>query len=425
MDERKDFIETLQTMIRGLQEDGMITSEQLKEGIEIPLEWFFSRGIDRRILSKTFENICAKINPGYNKALKRIYAIDTVRIIERNGKIGIQVLGRDNWTFFNISDEGFHQKGRIETFDSHEFITELQNTMREAKRDKLKTRFDNLSDEEIQNILSTIYDQRQRENEEKGLAISLSEMIQNFGEYYRYLWSEKEQAEKKDIEVTSGGLIEQDVDQMPRTRTRSGDGGGTPERVNEIYPFEQRDAIFRDLNPMKIISFDSIDEEGRVQKGTYTSYVFTNPRENRGYFIISEPYRGDKSCRGVYLSDKFVEDLNGGEENSNFWVDITRIYLEMSGQEFHDEPSTYTFRHRALEQYAARMKYIISGEIDPNVSKSVIYTAKMNLSKLFGIEMNKQKISEIASEVSREEIDEARRAIMPQTKEQSVGGREE
>ena len=164
--------------------------------------------------------------------------------------------------------------------------------------------------------------------------------------------------------------------------------------VNEIYPFEQRDAIFRDLNPMKIISFDSIDEEGRVQRGTYTSYVFTNPRENRGYFIISEPYRGDKSCRGVYLSDKFVEDLNGGEENSNFWVDITRIYLEMSGQEFHDEPSTYTFRHRALEQYAARMKYIISGEIDPNVSKSVIYTAKMNLSKLFGIEMNKQKLSE-------------------------------
>ena len=212
---------------------------------------------------------------------------------------------------------------------------------------------------------------------------------------------------------------------MSYTRTVTGSGGGSVERVNEIYPFEERDQIFRQLKPMEIISFDSIDGEGQVQRGTYTSYVYANRRENGGYFIISEPYRGDKSCRAVYLSEEQKMHFQEGEENTDFWVDMARAYLEMSGQEFHDEPSTYTFKHRALEPYAARMQYIISGDIDSNVSKSVIYSAKMNLSKLFGIEMNKQKLSEIASEVSREEIDEARRAVMPQTKEQSVGGREE
>ena len=85
MDERKDFIDTLQTTIRGLQEDGIITSEQLEENIEVPLEWFYSSGIDRRILSKTFENICEKVNPGYKKSTNRkIVTIRSFWYIIRN-----------------------------------------------------------------------------------------------------------------------------------------------------------------------------------------------------------------------------------------------------------------------------------------------------------------------------------------------------
>ena len=173
---------------------------------------------------------------------------------------------------------------------------------------------------------------------------------------------------------------------------------------------------------MEIISFDSIDGEGQVQRGTYTSYVYANRRENGGYFIISEPYRGDKSCRAVYLSEEQKMHFQEGEENTDFWVDMARAYLEMSCQEFHDEPSTYTFKHRALEPYAARMQYIISGDIDSNVSKSVIYSAKMNLSKLFGIEINKQRLGKIVNEVSKEELDEVRGTLIPQAKEQNVGG---
>ena len=270
-----------------------------------------------------------------------------------------------------------------------------------------------------------MHDQRQQENEAEGLSIALSEMIENFGEYYKYLYSEKEQAEKEDIEVTSGGLIEQDVDSMPYTRTTGKGGGEKTERVNEIYPFEERDSIFRQLKPMKIISFDSIDEDRQVQRGTYTSYIYHNNRDNGGYFLISEPYRGDRACRAAYISDEYIKTLDDGEGNTNFWVDIARGYLEMSGQEFHDEKSTYTFKHRTLDTYAARLQYIISGKIDSNVSKSVIYSAKMNLSQLFGIEISKQRLSQIASGVTREEVSEVRRAIMPQAQVLSVGGREE
>ena len=97
----------------------------------------------------------------------------------------------------------------------------------------------------------------------------------------------------------------------------------------------------------------------------------------------------------------------------------------MSSQEFHEEPSTYTFKHRTLDTYATRMKYIITGDIAPNATRGLIYSAKTNLSKLFGIEINKQRLSKIASGVTREEIEEARRTIMPQTQEKNLGGREE
>ena len=422
MDERKDFIDTLQTTIRGLQEDGIITSEQLKEKIEVPLEWFYSSGIDRRILSKTFENICEKVNPGYKKATNRNYAINTVKLSEYDGKIRLKIVGRDKWTFFDISDESSHTQGKIQTFSSDEFIEEMNNTIRRDKYGKLRNKFPHLSHEDLQDVMDLLYDSKQQENTTKGLSTSLSEMIENFGEYYRYLYNEKQLTEKEGIKVTSGGLIEQDVDQMSYTRTVAGSGGGSVERVNEIYPFEERDHIFRQLKPMEIISFDSIDGEGQVQRGTYTSYVYANRRENGGYFIISEPYRGDKSCRAVYLSEEQKMHFQEGEENTDFWVDMARAYLEMSCQEFHDEPSTYTFKHRALEPYAARMQYIISGDIDSNVSKSVIYSAKMNLSKLFGIEINKQRLGKIVNEVSKEELDEVRGTLIPQAKEQNVGG---
>ena len=424
MDGRKDFRDTLQTTIKELQEDGIITSEQLKEKIRVPIEWFYSNGVDRRILTKTMDNICGKVNPNYKSSTKKSYVIDTVNICESKGSIKVEVIGRDNWTRFYISDLSLHHKGKIEDFTGNEFIEEMQNTIVEQKQYRLKNRLRDLSDGEIKRILRIMYDQKQQENEAKGLSISLSEMIENFGEYYRYLYNEKEQAKAKDVEITPGGLIQQDVDQIPYTRTTKNSENERNERVNEIYPFEERDNIFRQLKPIKIISFDSIDEDRKIQKGTYTSYIYPNKRENGGYFLISEPYQGDKASRAVYVSDEHIETLNAGDENPNFWVDIARKYLEMSSQEFHEEPSTYTFKHRTLDTYATRMKYIITGDIAPNATRGLIYSAKTNLSKLFGIEINKQSLSKIASEITREEIEEARRVIMPQTQEKDRGGRE-
>ena len=425
MNEGKTFLDELQDTIKRLQNDGIITAEQIEAGLDVPIEWFFSKGIDRRILSKTMDNICRKVNPAYQKASKKSYDINTIKIIEKNGETFFQISGRDNWTVFNIASQSFHQKAKIETFDEKEFIRELQTTMRESKEYKLQNRLENLSDKQIQEVLRIMYDQRQQINEEKGLGLSLAEMIENFGEYYRYLYNEKEQAEKQDMEITSGGLIEQDVDTIPFTRSGSGSHRERNERVNEIYPFNDRDNIFRQLNPMQIISFDSVDEDKHVQRGTYTSYVYRNKRENGGYFIVAEPYRGDKACRVVYLTDEYVKSLQEGEEDSKFWVNISRTYLEMSGQEFNDEKSTYTMKHRALDTYAAKLQYIISGEKNPNVSNRVIYSGKIILSKLFGVEMNKQSLGEIASDTSREEIDAARRIILTERQEISQGGRAE
>ena len=427
MVERKTFLDTLQTTIRQLEKEGIITKEQLEEKINVPIEWLYSSGIDRKVLTKTMDNICKMINPVYKNSVKREYAIDHIRISERLDRIIIEVPGRDDWTYFCLSDEKFHKKGKIAYFSSEEFIQEIHKTMREAKQERLRSKIDSISTEDLTEIISVMFDQRQKENELKGLSISLSEMIENFGEYYKYLCNEKQQIRnelQEEVQIISGGLIEQDIDQRNYGSKTNGELSEKTERKNEIYPFEERDEIFRRLKPIKIISFDSIDENRQVQKGTYMSYVYKNNRENGGYFLISEPYQGDKSCRAVYLTEEYIENMQDGEKNSSFWVDIARAYLEMSGQEFHDENGTYTFKHRALDTYAARMKYIVSGEVDKNVSKSVIYSAKMNLAQLFGIEINKGKLGKIVEGVTKSEIDAARAVVTPRTLEKNVGGRE-
>lgn len=427
MDERKTFLETLQKTIRELQEAGIITEEQLKRKIEVPIGWFYSKDINSNILSKTMDNICSKINPDYLYKTKVKPFIDSVRICERYGKIIVEIPGRDGWTYFCLDDNSFHKEGKVAYFSSEEFIQEMYKTITESKREKIKSKFKSLSEEEISNIIEIMFDQKQQENETKGLSISLSEMMENFGEYYRYLYEEKAQVENSEVQVISGGLIEQDVDQMDNITTRrniEAGGNGKAERVNEIYPFEERDNIFKSLKPIQIISFDSIDENRQVQRGTYTSYVYKNKRDNGGYFLISEPYRGDKSCRAVYLTDEYINGLQGEEINNNFWIDIARTYLELSGQEFHDQKSTYTFKHRALDTYSAKMKYIVTGEIEPNISRSVIYSAKMNLAQLFGLDINKNKLSKIVEGVTRDEMNFARTFIAPRTQEKSAGGRE-
>lgn len=423
MDKGKTFLDKLQEVIKNLQEDGIITQEQLEEKIEIPIEWLYSKGIDRNVMTKTMDNICAMINPAYKKNPKKTYAINSIRICEKNGKIMIEVPGRDNWTCFYLSDDNYHKRGKTSYFSSEEFIHEIYKTMLEEKQNKLKQNIDSLSTEEVMNLLSIVYDRTQKENELKGLSISLSEMIENFGQYYRYLNNEPNEIKKElqsEVKAINGGLIEQETD----TRISSESSNSSGERKNEIYPFEERDMIFRKLKPLQVISFDSIGEDGKVINGTYTSYVYKNQRENGGYFIITEPYQGDKESRGTYLTDKDLQEMQEGEGNSNVFVDIARYYLEMSKQEFSKEKGTYTFKHRDLKNYAARMKYIISGEIDPNVSKNIIHSAKLNLNQLFGTNIDKKKLSKIADSVTEQEIDEARSIITPKTVEQDVGGRE-
>lgn len=423
MAERKTFLDTLQKTVRDLEKDGIITQEQLNEKIDIPIEWLYSRGIDRVAMAKAMDNICRIINPAYKNTVKSTYAINHIRICDKNGKIVIEVPGRDDWTCFYLSDGNYHKKSKISYFSSEEFAEEIYKTMLETKLNKIKQNTDSLSTDEIMHLLNIIYDQSQKENGLKGISISLSEMIENFGQYYRYLYDEKKQTRGKlSSKVVNGGLAEQGIEPQ-FSSVNSSKSNEKTERKNEIYPFEERDMIFRRLMPLKIISFDSIGEDGEVIKGTYTSYVYKNQRENGGYFLISEPYQGDKSNRAVYLTEEFIQSMKE-EDEDNIWADMARFYLEMSTQDFDNTSGTCKFNHGSLENYEARMQYIVSEKITPNVPKSIIYSAKLNLARLFGTNIGKKKLGKIAESVTNQEINEARSIITPKTVEQDVGGRE-
>lgn len=438
MDERKSFMETLEETINKLVSEGVITEEQLAKKITIPFEWLYSAGIHRSDLSTAMDNICKSINPNYKSNKKYSSSIEKVGILKRDGNLILDVNGRDNWTFFCISEDTQYKGGKIAYFTSEEFLEELYKAKVENKRSKINRNMA-LTEYESTLIMNLIFDKTQKENDMNGLSVSLSDMMKNLGEYYKYIVNEQqtqkemneqeqdeenteeasEEQEGQGVEKTEsgtsdiiyGGLIEQETDEIgPRGPIINPDSGRT--RKSEIYPIEQREQIFKQLFPQKIIIFDTINEEREVTRGSYMTFLFRNPRENGGYFLISEPLLGDKEARGVYLTDEYIDAMQEGEDPSKFWTELARCYLEMSRLEFSKEKGICVFNHTSLESYQERMSGVIRG--NNNISPNSRQNSRRSLARLFNTSLENIKLQGIVKGVTTQEIEEARMAVMNQ-----------
>ena len=415
MNVRKSFIETLEEVLNKLVEEGIITEEQLKNKIQIPFEWLYSKGIKRDDLSVAMDRICRRINPAYREKDKTSKSIETLNVLKRDGNTILEVCGRDNWTFFRISDDMTHKNGKISYFTTEEFLGELYITkiinMRRQINKKVK-----LPEDELNSIMNLIYSETQRENELNGLSVSLNDMMLNLGEYYKYMAEEKQEHDEAK-KIINGGLIEQEKDQIgPRGIRES--SGEIRSRKSDVYSIEEREEIFRKLGPEKIIQFDSIDEDRHVIQSSYLTYLFRNPRQNGGYFLISEPLSGDRETRAVYLTDEYVETMQDGEDEAKFWTEIARCYLEMSRNQFAKEQGTHVFRHEGLEAYEQRMRGVIAN--DNNVDNKAKWSARYALSHLFGTSMNEERLRQMAETATLEDVNEARTVIMNMRGEQTT-----
>lgn len=424
MAKKESFLKTLDDVTLKLILDGVLTPEDIKNGIEILPEWLHSSRLDRKTIMWAMRNLYGQKYPQTSYPLKIFKKDAKMYYSKMNETPAIKVTAGNRSII--ISDNEQEETGRYESkINSKRLIDEIINIKKEMKEFEL---YDlEYPKDEVKKIVDILFDSKQIKLEESAIPDILSEMAINFGEYYKWMEQEKQEIEKIRKEQENapieliGGFIQPAKDEYgPRSKNVV---DPTPERVSDIYSFSERDKMLRKLNPERIVKFTSTDEEGQIINGAYTCYIYKEPQGNKGYLVISEPLEGDKSTRVFYVDDKYVEDMKEGEEDLNrFWEEFVKLYIEdMTRTEFSEEKNTCIFNHTEdLDAYRKKIDEVINGiEKNPGTlqDKRAVMNAKRASVKLFGKFKYKQELLE---GVTLDRVNMARQAVFEnktQTKE--------
>ena len=374
MESEKSFLEVWKEEIYKLRDEGLITDEDIKNGVDLPFEWIGVSRIPRVAFIIALRDLYESEHPDSLYGGKRFEKLANLQYCEKEGNPALCIAARKNTV--TILDEDMPSTGwnqnvtvnnliplispAIKYFDTRNYMR--KNGMSRQEAEGAVEAFGELTEDEILE--------------------QLSEMAVNFGKYYKYIHQELQEGHKPEepIEI-NGGIIDPAVD---IARPRGPSEHQTKTRVSEVYPFEKRREIFLELKPETIVKFQGIDKEsGEVIDRYMTCYIYKKPQRNNGFLIIAEPLQGNKETRIFYLSDEDAKDLMAGEEDiQKFWEELSREFVEkMTRSQFSKEGQTYTVRHTGdLDEYKQKIQGIVKG-VDNNSQKETVKRASY---KLFG-----------------------------------------
>lgn len=241
----------------------------------------------------------------------------------------------------------------------------------------------------------------------------LNKMFTDFGEYYRYLQGIKQEGIQDDNNTQRPwthhrGIVIQRRDSRPDSRGEA--YNETPQRVSDIHPFSERNEIYMNYDPIRIVSYDGVSQEGIEIPCAFTLYIYENPAEREGYLGIVEPYEGNKTTRVFFKTKDEIDSLiKKGKEKGKGEVEVFENlgeeYICMSSQEFDSANRTTTLRHRGeLNDFRIRVGSIVGKEKAETSGKRAYY--KSIQQKLGILDCRK-----IVSEVTSERLNNARNAI--------------
>ena len=412
MENQKSFLETWKEVIYKLRDEGLVTQEEIVEGFEIPMEWLYSSGIDRDDLILSIRNLYHKEHPNNVYLINRFKRLANLVYSEIDGKPSIEVIAGKSSVF--ITDEQMASKGWKRNATSKDLMDEIIYAKRQRKTNKLIAEC-GLTREQATSVVKELFNDKQVQSDLYAMPHVLSEMAVNFGEYYKHIQQEKQEAEKfqgteekKEVEnegpiETKGGIIEQIVDEQETTRI---DRDGTAvDRKSEIYPFEQRDQIFRNLKPIRIVKYDGLDRNHQVIVNAYTLYIYKNPQEHNGYLGIAEHIDGNRETRAFYMMENDIEGLKENEDIEKFWHTIGEIYISMSRNEFTKEQGTYRFRHTGdLEDFKQKIDGVVKGVSKDNLQAVNVKRASLAL-------FNKNQLKQSLEGVTQSRYDKAKEMV--------------
>ncbi len=417
--EEKSFLKILKEYFSLKADNEILVGD--KKNIVIPMEWIFTEKIDREIIERAMAQLLKQHRPDYVENYVRSNTKGNKRGIvanqeqqereeqlrsKANSKIknislnvchdGIKVIvnGIDNWTKAIISENP--QEGTKILQVSEDELYE--NILRVLKSESIIGILDALEmtdgqKEYFQTLFASEENKPIDEFTLSGIKDSMAKAAQNLTEYYEYLSKEKEEAREHFIVI---------YPRQGRTQ-RNRNVKVTPEqatRRSPVYPFVEREKILREMEPSQIISVHGCDELGEVIPNIYTTFVFDNPRGQRGKLIVSEPLEGTHSTRMLFMTEEQFEQFEIGE-GENKYEEISRKYLEMSAEEFDRELNSKRVNHADIDKYREKLQYIIDGT--PPTKHKEYYNTILN--ELYGKKkITPEDIGNIAEKALGDEV---------------------
>lgn len=208
---------------------------------------------------------------------------------------------------------------------------------------------------------------------------AMCKLAENLVEYYKELIN----ARDNNPNMLYGGVIDQEQSEVETTKAPSM-FQGSPSRKSLIYSFAERNEIFNSLHPTFEISTDILGKQGQVIRNAYTTYIFFNPRDYKGYLFICEPLEGSHETRVFFIPEKQFKEYETNETNK--FVDINRTFIAKSGKEFRETRYTKILKHTDIDSFTDRVSYFVTGRKTSRIS-SALSLFKQFDSQLFGGEL--------------------------------------
>lgn len=353
-----------------------------KQKVTVPMEYIFTKKLDRAIIEETFIKLICRANKGYKGKLSRdkdsYGKVSSLEIETTDTGTNLAINARDGWTRVVVTNDA-NLRGPFYAISEDRLYEEILRVYNMKSVGKVCQDFD-LSMEEREEFITKLKDP-QRKSQRKDYVISaMTEAAENFVEYYKYMTN---MTRKK--ETALEGAIQQRTGKGVKVK-RIGTTQGP--RKSEIYDFEQRGKILKEMEPDYTIVIDKIEEDNTVSKFAYTTYVYKNPRDRQGYLFVAEPFEGTHHTRMRFVPQEEYDALQV-RKGKNKLVDITERFLEMSDDEFTGSKFSKKFKHTSLESLRARYRRIILGERMPTDAEEmrcketdkILYDGEIKLTK--------------------------------------------
>ena len=343
----KDFLEILEEYFLNLKDENILEKDS-KGGIVIRMQYIFSPDLERRDMETAFANLLKEYNKfGYENRLNEVLwrknpnTIQNIILKTNKEELEFLILGLDNKSLVSIGKMPRSGAG-IAIVSQEDLYREILNVLKQKEGDTSRRATDMLA--------------------LKGIKQSMSEVAENLVEYYKYLVEEKTKQGDEIQDCGSTNIVQREDSKAPsviiQNRKRN------QERVNPIYSFEERKAIWENMFPKKRCQI-SYSQENADEDGEYQVYIYE--RAN-GKLFVAEPSEGDKTTRLVFLTSEEYDAFETKRAESKE-LGIAKKYLSMSNQEFAETPKTTVLLHRDLEGYTERATFLVLRKISQRISK--------------------------------------------------------